>query len=73
MGGMQHMQHGMMHDMPGMNHPMQGMMHDTPGTFPATTQAAAKYTCPMHPEVISDKPGKCPKCGMTLVLKKGGR
>lgn len=31
------------------------------------------YTCPMHPEVISDKPGKCPKCGgMDLVpLKKG--
>ena len=27
------------------------------------------YTCPMHPEVISDKPGKCPKCGMDLVLK----
>lgn len=28
------------------------------------------YTCPMHPEVQSDKPGKCPKCGMTLVKKK---
>lgn len=28
------------------------------------------YTCPMHSEVISDKPGKCPKCGMTLVEKK---
>lgn len=27
------------------------------------------YTCEMHPEVISDKPGKCPKCGMTLVKK----
>ena len=24
------------------------------------------YTCPMHPEVISDKPGSCPKCGMAL-------
>jgi len=25
-----------------------------------------QYTCPMHAEVISDKPGKCPKCGMNL-------
>lgn len=25
------------------------------------------YNCPMHPTYISDKPGKCPKCGMTLV------
>lgn len=25
-----------------------------------------KYTCPMHPEVISDKPGQCPICGMNL-------
>jgi hypothetical protein len=32
--------------------------------------AIEKYTCPMHPEVISDKPGKCPKCGMTLVKVK---
>ncbi len=27
------------------------------------------YTCPMHPEIVSDKPGTCPKCGMALVLK----
>ena len=29
-----------------------------------------KYTCVMHPEVVMDHPGKCPKCGMTLVPKK---
>jgi P-type Cu2+ transporter len=28
-----------------------------------------KYTCPMHPEVQMDKPGSCPKCGMSLVAK----
>lgn len=25
-----------------------------------------KYTCPMHPEIIEDKPGDCVKCGMSL-------
>jgi len=25
-----------------------------------------KYTCPMHPEIIRDQPGDCPKCGMAL-------
>lgn len=28
------------------------------------------YTCPMHPEVQSSTPGKCPKCGMTLVERE---
>jgi rubrerythrin len=27
------------------------------------------YTCSMHPKVRLDKPGKCPKCGMTLEKK----
>ncbi len=30
------------------------------------------YTCPMDPDVISDKPGRCPKCGMNLVLLEAG-
>lgn len=33
-------------------------------------QKKVQYTCTMHPEVIQDKPGNCPKCGMTLVEKK---
>jgi Cu(I)/Ag(I) efflux system membrane fusion protein len=28
------------------------------------------YTCLMHPEIIRDKPGSCPICGMTLVKKE---
>ena len=32
-------------------------------------EAGVQYTCPMHPEVITDKPGSCPKCGMDLVKK----
>jgi hypothetical protein len=36
-------------------------------------QEKVKYTCPMHPEVVENHPGKCPKCGMTLVPIKPGR
>jgi uncharacterized paraquat-inducible protein A len=42
----------------------------------STNQTAQKsgqtvqYTCSMHPEVVQDKPGDCPKCGMKLVEKR---
>ena len=39
-------------------------------TNQAAQQRTVQYTCPMHPEVVSDKAGKCPKCGMDLVEKK---
>jgi FtsP/CotA-like multicopper oxidase with cupredoxin domain len=33
----------------------------------APAGAGVVYACPMHPEVVSEQPGKCPKCGMKLV------
>ena len=35
------------------------------------TSAAAAFVCPMHPEVTSDSPGECPKCGMALEQRAG--
>jgi hypothetical protein len=32
-----------------------------------THSEATKYTCPMHPQIVRDQPGKCPICGMDLV------
>jgi hypothetical protein len=33
------------------------------------TSVKTEYTCPMHPDIVSDKPGTCPKCGMDLEAK----
>lgn len=51
--------HTGMAGMPGMSAPQ-----------PAATHTL--YTCLMHPEVVQDHPGNCPKCGMRLVPKRGG-
>ena len=34
------------------------------------TAETKKYSCPMHPEVVSNQPGTCPKCGMRLEQKE---
>jgi hypothetical protein len=45
---------------------------DTSKTISNVTDTI-KYTCSMHPEVISDKPGYCPKCGMKLIKMENGK
>jgi hypothetical protein len=35
-----------------------------------TATVISTYSCPMHPDVTSDKPGKCSKCGMDLTKSK---
>ncbi len=33
-------------------------------------EAGSYYTCPMHPQIVRDEPGRCPICGMTLVERE---
>jgi hypothetical protein len=40
---------------------------DRSGREPAG--AAVRYVCPMHPDVVADQPGTCPRCGMGLVKR----
>ena len=42
----------------------QNYLGDRPA--PQPMPKGTQYTCPMHPEVIRDKPGSCPICGMAL-------
>jgi hypothetical protein len=52
--------------------PPSGTQHEHHGAAPQPTPKTV-YTCPMHPEVRSAEPGKCPKCGMTLVPVEPGQ
>jgi FtsP/CotA-like multicopper oxidase with cupredoxin domain len=44
---------------------------DDPAALPADA-GPVTYACPMHPEVTSDQPGRCPKCGMKLLAVTAG-
>ena len=44
---------------------MHALWHQHPTRVSAAS--GAHYTCTMHPEIVRDAPGSCPKCGMTLV------
>ncbi len=60
-------------EMAGMNHSTHQPSSKTPEPMSKPGKSSlskVSYTCLMHPEVISDKPGNCPLCGMTLVKKE---
>src|SRR5258706_10183778 len=48
-------------------HPAPSTQHPARHPAPRTQHPAPiEYVCPMDPEVLSDRPGACPKCGMAL-------
>ncbi|HLF15214.1 MAG TPA: efflux RND transporter periplasmic adaptor subunit [Bacteroidota bacterium] len=53
------------------NHEAEENRMDTSAGDSKNEPQSEYYTCPMHPTVVSDKPGSCPVCGMTLVKKTG--
>ena len=46
--------------------PSRGASQPVQSTAPVSAAGEAGWTCPMHPEVRSDRPGDCPICGMAL-------
>ena len=51
----------------------KGAFSDSPEDFDAAVlHARIDYVCPMHPEVVQNEPGSCPKCGMDLVAREAG-
>lgn len=57
-------------DMDAGNDSKQTSAMKTTATKREIKEEAKTYTCSMHPGEISDRPGKCSKCGMALVEKK---
>lgn len=45
------------------------MGFDVAQTVNTATNTGIIYACSMHPEIISDTPGTCPRCGMDLIQK----
>ena len=52
------------------SHHEHAHVHVHPSSTPpdaATVSSGTRYTCPMHPDIVRDAPGSCPKCGMALI------
>src|ERR1043165_4228866 len=43
-----------------------------PDSLVSASSGQIEFYCPMHPDVIREAPGQCPKCGMPLVNRKKG-
>ena len=48
------------------NAPAMSHDHGAHEAMPEAEKQVTLYTCPMDPEVVQDKPGNCPICGMRL-------
>lgn len=60
-------------DIPNPHHKLKpGMYVDALINVPIKGKKGVYYTCPMHPGVISQKPGECPECGMYLEKVEAG-
>ena len=68
--GHQHESHDHPHEAHGHHHETHSHQHQAHEHQPVDQGASVEYTCPMHPEVVQDEPGSCPKCGMTLEPRK---
>ena len=52
-------------DSPHLEHAWSVLMNDSDSEH--SQHQSLTYTCPMHPDILSDRPGECPICGMDLV------
>lgn len=48
------------------HHQHHSSRHEAPDSSQRQDQKHGLYTCPMHPEIMQEGPGVCPKCGMSL-------
>jgi Cu+-exporting ATPase len=59
---------GVMHGHTGHGHDHEPISRQPAAAVTAPGAGKRQYTCPMHPEIVQDSPGRCPICGMHLEL-----